>query len=77
MERQTPLKGSPVLNVASRMSPGLGLSGLSLAKRRVREDVGSRVGRWMFCQSWSGKGYLRAVEGGEGMAFMGGTGGVE
>ena len=74
IESRTPLKGSPVLKVAIRMSPDLGLSGLSFAKRRVREEVGSRVGRCMFCQSWRGNGYLRAVEGGEGMAFMGGTG---
>ena len=74
MERQIPEKGSPVLKVARRMSPGLGLSGLSFAKRRVRLPVGSRAGRWMACQSARGKGYFRAVEGGGETALMRGTG---
>ena len=55
------------------MSPGLGQSGLSFAKSRVRDPVGSRVERWMSRHSWRGKGYFRAVDGGEGIAFMGGT----
>lgn len=66
MERQTPAKGSPVVNVARRMSPTRGVSGLERSKRRVREEVGSRVARcWVF-HSVRGCGYLLRREGGGG-----------
>lgn len=66
MDRQTPAKGSPDANVASRMSPTAGLSGLDFAKRRCRAAVGSSSVRCCVVTSSMGKGCCRATEGGGG-----------
>ncbi len=65
MLRQTPEKGSPVVNVVRRMSPTRGASGLERAKRRVREPVGSRVVvMWAVLMASMGKGWRVLVGGG-------------
>jgi len=46
------------------------MSGLSRAKRRVRDPVGSRVFRCWSVHSWRGKGYLFRIDGGGGYVLI-------
>ncbi len=69
--RQTPANGSPVLNIARRISPGRGASGLERAKRRVRDPVGSRTVMCELVASKSGSGKARRADGGGGYVLIG------
>lgn len=70
MLRQTPAKGSPLLKIARRISPGWGASGLERAKSRVRFPLGSRTEMCAFWASARALGKARRTERGGGYVFM-------
>lgn len=67
---QIPEKGSPDLNLTSRISPTLALSGFNLANSRVRDEVGSRMASCCSTNVTRGSLQILRVEGGGGYVFI-------
>ena len=61
-----PENGSPLRNLTKRMSPTCAASRFERAKRRAREDVGSRMESCCAVNVARGVGHLERVEGGGG-----------